>query len=133
MYRHNAKLIRNVKKVLPYAKECAKRLKVIDNNLAKIESKSKQKTYYKAAEKKLIDEYDKDLRRFTYSQGKLLIKLIDRETGKTTYNNIKYYKSGFSAIIWQSFARLFGTSLKQDYNPKNEVVIESIINMLGYN
>lgn len=133
MYKRNAKLIRNVKKVMPYAKVVAQRLIIVDKKVADIPTEAMKKRYYKMCEKKLVDDFDGEIRHLSYSQGKLLIKLIDRETGKSTFNNIKHYKSGVSAVFWQSFARLFGTTLKMNYNDEEEVMIEYIISMLGYN
>ncbi|NLI87857.1 MAG: DUF4294 domain-containing protein, partial [Bacteroidales bacterium] len=61
-----------------------------------------------------------DLRKFTVSQGKMLMKLIDRETGATSYDLVKELKGGFSATFWQGVARLFGSNLKVKFDPEGE-------------
>ena len=131
-YVSNSKLVRNIKHVMPYAVECARRLQEIDAHVATIEDKREQKRYMKQAEKDLKEEFEDDLRKMTYSQGKLLIKLIDRECGRSSYDLIKFYKSGRSAVFWNGFAGLFGVTLKEEYDPKEEQQIEVILSYLGY-
>ncbi len=125
------RMVRNIKKALPYARIAANKLNHINATLARMESGKERKEYLKEAEKELFNEFEKPLRKLTFSQGRMLIKLIDRETGDTSYNLIKEYKGGFSAFFWQSVARLFGSNLKAEYDADREdKMIEHIIIMI---
>ena len=129
---HNERLIRNVAFVMPYAKICAARLKAIDEHSATLKTEAERKKYYLQEEKKLRSEFEQDLLNMNTSQGKLLLKLIDRETGKTTYKIIQQYKNSFMAVFWQGFARFFGYNLKTHYNADKEKELEAVIKLLGY-
>jgi len=73
-------------------------------------------------------QFESDLKNLSISQGRILIKLIDRETGNTSYELVKDLRGGFQAFMWQSLARLFGSNLKDQYDAQNEdQLIESII------
>jgi hypothetical protein len=123
-----SKFVRNIKVTLPYARLAANKLEAINAELAKIDDEKERKQYLKVAEKDLFDEFEQPLRKLTFSQGRMLIKLIDRETGDTSYNLIKDYKGGFSAFFWQSVARLFGSNLKAEYDAdRDDRMIEHII------
>ncbi|MBI5219331.1 MAG: DUF4294 domain-containing protein [Bacteroidia bacterium] len=127
------KLIFNVKKVYPYAKLAGAKLREIETNLGYITTESLRKFYVKDEERKLKQEFEEDLKKLTISQGKILIKLIDRETGRTTYQLVKDLRGSLSAFIWQTLARLFGSDLKAEYDPegddkKIEIVIQLIEN-----
>ncbi len=122
------RLVSNIKVTLPYARLAARKLHEINSELEQIEGKKERKAYLKKAEKKLFNQFEQPLRKLTFSQGRMLIKLIDRETGNTSYSLIKDYKGGFSAFFWQSVARLFGSNLKDDYDADQEdKMIEHII------
>jgi hypothetical protein len=109
----------------------ARKLHEIDAHLGTLKTEKEKKAYLKKAEKELFAEFEQPIRHLTVSQGLLLIRLIDRETGDTSYNLIKEYKSGFAAFFWQSVARLFGSNLKADYDPEGEEkMIEHIIILL---
>lgn len=126
--RHYGKLVRNVKIVLPYARSAGEKVNEINKHLASLSSEKEKKAYLKTAEDELFLEFETPLRKLTFSQGRLLIKLIDRETGDTTYELIKHFKGGFSAFFWQGVARLFGSNLKAEYQPDSEdKMIEHII------
>ncbi len=128
-----SRLVRNIKIALPYARMAAAKLQVINDNLAKLPTDKKRREYLKKAEKELFDEFEAPLRKLTFSQGKLLIKLIDRETGDTSYNLIREYKGGVSALFWQGIARIFGANLKDQYIPSDRVedrMIEHIIALI---
>lgn len=131
-YLKNRKLIRNIKKVMPYAVACANRLDAIDAELKTIEDEKEQRKFLKREEKKLKQDYEADLRKLTFSQGKLLIKMIDRECGRSSYDLIDMYKSKRSAFFWNGFAGIFGVSLKDEYDPDEEQEIEFLIAYLGY-
>ena len=122
------KLVRNIKKVLPYAKIANTKLYIINENLKKIKTEAERKAYIKKEEKAMRSEFGEDLTNLTISQGKLLIKLIDRETGSTSYELIKELKGSFTAFLYQSIAVFFGSTLKYEYNSQGEdKMIEDII------
>jgi len=125
-------LVYDVKEALPYAKLFASKMQEIERNLENLETKSAKKSYLKKTEGKLKQQLKSDLKDLTYDQGRILIKLINRETGKTSYDLIKKYKSGFNAVMWQSFAAVFGMNLRNQYNPREEEAIEKILHALGH-
>lgn len=126
--RRNRRLVRNVKKAYPYAKIAGERLKELDRQLAGLYSKEEQKEYVKEAEKEIMNEFEKEVRRLTITQGIILVKLIDRETGRTSYQVIKDLKGGVTAFFWQGIARIFGNNLKAEYDPGgNDYLIEDIV------
>jgi len=118
--RRHGKLVRNFIKVYPYAKKIRQTMHEIDEHLADLPDEKLQKRYIRYREKQLRDRYGKDIRKMTISQGLLLIKLIDRETGDTTYDILKEFKGGFLAGTYQGIARLFGHDLKDQYDPEGE-------------
>ena len=127
-YRQHERLIYNIKRVYPYALMVRSKLESVNEELMKIEGDRERKNYLKNVEKDVFAEYEDDMRQMTMTQGKILIKLIDRETQNTSYELIKEYRGKFSAAFWQSIARIFGTNLKAEYDPLGEdALIESII------
>lgn len=121
----------NVKRVYPYAILAAAKLKEYDQLLAKIPNENERKRYMKIAEKQLKDEFGEELKKLTITQGRILIKLIDRQTGKTTYDIVKDMRGAFSAFMWQSVASIFNSSLKDDYDAKGEdKAIEEAIRLI---
>ncbi len=123
-----SRLVRNIKKTLPYARLAKQRLYEIERALDTIPKEKERKKFLKQAEKDLFAEFEQPLRKLTFSQGRMLIKLIDRETGDTSYNLIKDLKGGFSAFMWQSVARLFGSNLKSEYESAgDDKMIEYIV------
>jgi len=126
--RRYMRLERYIRKVYPYAKLANETLSKINDNIDSIDSKRAAKKYIKQVDKVLQDRYGKELKKLTVMQGRLLIKLIDRETGSTSYELIKELRGGFSAFMWQSLARLFGENLKEEYNKEEEdKMIEHIV------
>ena len=122
------KLVRNLKKVLPYAKIANTRLYIIQKNMEKIPDEKLKKRYLKLEEEKLKLEFKDDIENLTFTQGKLLIKLIDRETGHTSYELIKELRGSFSAFLYQGIAKIFGEDLKESYDSKGEdKLIEEIL------
>lgn len=119
----------NIYKVYPYAIIAAEVLKDVDVNLAKYEDdRKKRKEYLKSVEKELNKRFKGELENMTISQGQLLVKLINRQTGKNCYGIIKELKGGFSAVVWQSVALLFNNSLKREYDPYDrDKEIENIV------
>lgn len=124
------RLVRNVKKTLPYAKLTAFKLQMIEDNLSQIKSKRKREKYLKQHEKALKKDFEEQLKNLSVTQGLLLMKLIHRETGITTYELLKKYKGGINAFMWQSFARFYGSDTKQTYDPVEDYQIEHIIRSL---
>ena len=123
-----AKLVRNVKKVLPYAKIARTKLLLIESEVEKISTEAERKEFIKHAEKSLKEDFQDEITNLTMSQGRILIKLIDRETGNTSYALIKELKGSFSAFLYQSIARLFGENLKDEYDAKgDDKLIEEIV------
>lgn len=128
--RYNRK-VRNIKKVLPYAKDAGRIIMETNDSLIKIESKKERKKYLKMREKFLFNKYEKKLRKLTFSQGRLLIRLIDRETNQTAYKTVREYKGKFKAWFWNSIAYLFRSSLKYKYDPNGrDKETERIIYMI---
>lgn len=121
------KLRYNVLKVLPYAKEAARNLKVIEAELARIPSEEGKEAYLDSRENFLFGRYEQEVRDLTMSQGKVLVKLIDRQTGSTTYSLVRDYRSKTSAFFWNGIGKMFGYDLKEEYNPEEEFAIEMIV------
>lgn len=121
----------NVRKVYPYAIIAAAKLKEYDLALSKIENKNLRKAFIKACEKDLRDQFEEDLKGLTVSQGRALMKLIDRETGRTTYELVKELRGGFQAAMWQAVASLFGNSMKVNYDAEHEdLLIERAVKLV---
>lgn len=116
-YEQWTRLKHNVKKVYPYAIMAAARLKQYERELKNMPDEEMRKKYMAAAEKQLQKEFGEELKNLSVNQGKILIKLIDRETGNTSYDLVKQLRGSFSAFMWQSLARLFGSNLKSEYDP----------------
>jgi hypothetical protein len=121
------RLIYNIKKVYPYALVVRRKLDEVNSRLGSLESDKKRREYIKEFEKNIFGEYEDDIRQMTISQGRLLIKLIDRETQNTSYNLIRDYRGKFSAAFWQGIAKIFGTNLKEEYDPYGEDALIEII------
>ncbi|MBK9289528.1 MAG: DUF4294 domain-containing protein [Flavobacteriales bacterium] len=122
------KLTRNVLKVYPYARVTAKLLAEYENDLAQIQKEHDKDLYVKLAEAELRAEFEEEVKNMTISQGRLLIKLIDRETGSTSYDLVKELRGGFQAWLWQGVARIFGNDLKDDYDPEgDDALVESVV------
>ncbi|QHS56140.1 DUF4294 domain-containing protein [Mucilaginibacter sp. 14171R-50] len=122
----------NVIKVLPYARFAGQRYRQLQRDLALTGDKKKQKELMKACEKEIKDLFNKDIKNLSISQGEVLIKLVSRETGNTSYALAKELKGGFNAFLFQSVARLFGHNLKETYDPAEQRDIEAILLEAGY-
>jgi len=125
------KLWRDVRQAYPYAILASVKLREYDAILANI-PENKRDPYLKKTEKELKTQFESDLKNLTMNQGRILIRLINRETGMTTYKVIKDYRGTFSAFIWQSFAILWGNNLKWQYDPTQgeDKLIEDIIQQI---
>lgn len=125
------KLRRDVLRAYPYAKLAAEKLKFINDSVAKIPGERARKKFIKNYENELKSQFEKDLKKLTVTQGRILIKLIDRETGSTSYYLVKELRGSLQAFFWQGLARLFGSNLKTEYNAAgNDAVIESIVQQI---
>ena len=114
--RRNRKLIRNVKKTLPYAKKAQKKLLYYDQQMLTM-SERQRSAYMKKAEKEIEAEFGAELKKMTFSQGHVLIKLIDRETGSTSFELVRELRGKFRAFFYQTFAKIFGYDLKAKFDP----------------
>lgn len=122
----------NVLKVLPYARFAGQRYRQLQRDLALTGDKRKQKELINACEDQIKTLFNKEIKDLTISQGEVLIKLIDRETGNTSYAMVKDLKGGFNAFLYQSAARIFGHDLKETYDPDQQKDIEAILLQAGY-
>lgn len=122
------KLMRQVVKVYPYAKITGQLLSEYEAELRNMDGKSDQALYMKIAEAELRAEFEAEVKDLTVSQGKVLVKLIDRETGHTSYELVKQLRGSVVAFIWQGLARLFDQDLKSEYDPQGgDATIELIV------
>jgi len=123
-------LRRKTKKVYPYAVLASKRIKQLDERLDRIETKRGKKKYTKIIQDYIEKEFGPKLKKFTQSEGRIMIKLIHRQTGTNTYNIVKKYRSGWKAFWSNTTASIFNLSLKAEYNPfkfQEDLAIESIL------
>lgn len=111
---------RKVFKAYPYAEMASKRLDSLNARLNRIDSKRKRKKYTKQVQKYVEGEFTDQIKKMTRTEGRILIKLIHRQTGKTAFDNIKTLRSGFKAFWYNTTANLFKLSLKLEYQPETE-------------
>ncbi|HPG33886.1 MAG: DUF4294 domain-containing protein [Lentimicrobiaceae bacterium] len=124
------RLVRNVKKVYPYAKLAGIKLNEYDAMMAGLDEKEQRKLY-KRAEEELKAQFGEELKGLTFTQGRILLKLVDRETGNPTYHIVKELRGSFVAFFWQNLSRLFGYNLKEKYDPQGkDRDIETIVQMI---
>ncbi|MCB9360984.1 MAG: DUF4294 domain-containing protein [Flavobacteriales bacterium] len=120
----------HVVKVYPYAKLASAKLNMYNEELTKIKSNRKRRLLLKKREKELKEEFTEVIKKMSVTQGRVLVKLIDRETGESTYDIIKEMRGGFKAFIYQGVARLYSANLKSRYNPQEneeDEMIERIV------
>lgn len=123
------KTVRDVKRTLPYAKLIASTLLETYEYMGTYKSEKEKQRYMVQFEKEIFKQYKPVMKKMTKSQGKMLIKLINRETNQDSYHIIKAFLGSFRAGFWQTFGKFFGVSLKQGYRPskdKNDALIERI-------
>lgn len=130
--RRYERLVRNVKKVYPYARLAGLKLREYDQMMAGL-SEKEQRKLYKRAEEELKAQFGEELKALTVTQGHILLKLVDRETGNPTYNIVKELRGTFVAFFWQNLSRLFGYNLKEKYDPQGkdydiEMIVQRIEN-----
>lgn len=121
---------RKTLKVYPYAKLAADRLNALNTRLQSLDKKRDKKKYAKKVQKYIEEEFSEELKKLTRTEGQILVKLIHRQTGKTTFDLIKELRSGWRAFWFNSTAYLFNISLKREYDPENveeDYLIEDIL------
>ena len=119
-----------VYKVYPYARMAAERLNMLDRNMAKLKTAREKKKYYKIVEDYIENEFSEKLKKLSRKQGQILIKLVYRQTGRTTFSIIKDYKSAWKAFWSNNTAKVFDLDLKRGYSPYNvneDYLIETIL------
>jgi hypothetical protein len=127
-YRRYQRMIRNLKVVYPYAQIAKYKISEMESHYRTLKTDVERKAYVRKIEKELREEFEGQLVKLTFSQGRLLIKLIDREVGKTTYTVIKELRGGVSAVFWQTVARIFGSNLKTEFDSvKEDKILNEII------
>jgi len=130
-YRRYQRLIRNIKKAYPYAKLAKKMLDEVNAKMLTMKTEAERKQYMKQVEKDVKNEFEEELKKLTITQGKILIKLIDRETGSTSYELVKELRGTFSAFFWQALARIFGSNLKTEFDAEGtDRLINEIVTMI---
>jgi hypothetical protein len=123
-------LRRKTLKVYPYAKMAAERLTILNKRLESLNSKRSRKKYLKRMEKFIFGEFEEELKKFSRSEGQILIRLVHRQTGTTTYDLVKELRTGWKAFWYQTTASLFKLSLKDIYDPEDSLedyLIEDIL------
>lgn len=127
-YRKWTRLRNAVYVTYPYAMQAGNIINEINSNLGRLHEKKQRQEYIKSKEAELRKKFADPLTQLSIYQGKVLMKLINRETNNSCYEIIKEYKGGFSARFWQTVAWIVGSSLKQDYDPAGEdAEMESIV------
>jgi hypothetical protein len=125
------KTVRDIKKTLPLAKTVSEEIAKTNRILITLQTDKERKEYLDAFEKQIFKQYEPTVQNMTRSQGKMLIKLIDRECQLSSYDIIRIYKGGFTAFFWQGIAKLFKADLKAEYDPNGEdKQLERIIEMV---
>lgn len=129
--RHSQRMARleyNVRKVYPYAQIAAAKINEIEKRLAKAGKESEKKKIIKEEYSSLMKTFKAPLMKLSVTQGRILVRLIYRETNASSFSHIREYKGGVNAYFWQSLALLFGNNLKADYNPYGaDAEIEAIV------
>ena len=128
-------LRRKTLKVYPYAVLAAERLNKLNIRLSTLKKRYKRKRYTRIVEKYIQEEFTEELKKLTRSEGQILVKLVHRETGKTTYQLLKELRNGFRAFSYNLVARAFDISLKEKFDPKisrEDYFIEDILRKQEY-
>ena len=123
-------LRRKTLKVYPYAKLASERLLELNNRLGQIDSKRKRKQYTKVVQRYIEEEFSAELKKLTRTEGQILVKLIYRQTGNTAFDLVKELRSGWRAFWYQTTARMFDISIKEEFHPESiheDYLIEDIL------
>ena len=122
------RLVRNVKKTLPIAKEVNRAIIETYEFLQTLPDEKARQKHLNAVEKSVKEQYTPRMKKLTFAQGKLLIKLINRETDSSSFELVKAFLGPFKAGFYQAFAAIFGASLKKEYHPEGEdAMVEQIV------
>jgi len=135
MQRRYNRFLQKVKKVYPLAVEARELLKKYEPIYNKLEDKRDKRKLMKNLEKELLAEHKDELKKWSISDGRILLKLINRETDRTPYSLIQAFRGDFSAFFWQGIAKIFSNDLKAGYDPNGEDEwLEEIVDLieLGY-
>ena len=124
------RLRRKVYKVYPFALAAKKQLIDLEDDLNYTDTKRQRKRIAKLHDKWIQEHFTEKIKKLTRSEGRILIKLIHRETGVTAYNLVRNYRNGFTAMLWQRLAKYFDGDLKISYNPQNTIEDEWIEHIL---
>jgi hypothetical protein len=125
------RLVYNVRIVYPYARLAAAKLNEYRKKLDSLPNDRSRRVFIRHAQKELEAQFGDQIKAMSFTQGKILIKLIYRETGNSTFDIVKELRGGFNAFIWQTMAKLFGYDLETPYDPKgDDQAIERIIQMI---
>lgn len=123
--------VRDVKKTLPFAKKLAIEMQVADQRLSELPDDKARRQWWRQHEKYLFKKYEQHFRKMTASQGQMLMKLMDRESDRTSYDIIKHYRGKASANFWQFIAKLFKNDLKEEYDATDkDRIVERVINLV---
>lgn len=129
--RKKRRLIYNVKKVYPYAQLASLKLWEYEEKLKQADSDRERRKLMKQAENELEEDFGDELKKLNFTQGRILLKLIDRETGDTSYELLQELRGKFAAFFWQSLARIFGYNLRSSYDPDGkDKEIEEIVRLI---
>lgn len=130
-YRRYSRIVAKIRKVYPFAKEAAQELEKYNEKFVNSTSEREKRKYVRQVEKELFAKHEDELKRFTISEGRYLMLLIDRETDHSSYAIIKELKGGVPALFWQGIAKIFGNDLKAEYDPVyRHYMIEQIVLMI---
>ncbi|MBW6497330.1 MAG: DUF4294 domain-containing protein [Bacteroidales bacterium] len=125
------RLVQNVKRVYPYARLAGIKFDEYNEILMTLPTEAQRKRAMRQAENELRAQFEDDLKRLTFSQGLILIKLVDRQTKHTSYDVVREFRGMVSAVFWQGLGRIFGYNLKTEYDPEGEDrLIEEIVQMI---
>lgn len=127
------KTVRDVRKTLPYAKLASSTLVETYEYIQKIPDPKKREQHLKDLEKDIFERYKPAIKNMTKNQGKVMLKLINRETNQSSYNIVKAFLGSFRAGFWQTFGRFFGINIKQPWHPNNnkeDAIIDRVATLI---
>lgn len=126
--RRYQRLVNAVKKVYPIAQKAREEMNRMEDEMCRLPTRADQKKFVREIEKRITAEYTPVLKKMTRFEGRVLVKLIDRETEYTAYQIVKDFRGGFVAGFWQGIAKLFGHNLKSEYDKDgDDRMIEQVI------
>lgn len=127
------RMVKNVKKVYPYAIEAREYMQTLETELQGIKSSRKREQFIAGMEKEIVRKYTPVLEKMTFTQGKILIKLIDRETARTPYQILRQFRGRITAGFYNTIAKIFKANLNQHYDPSKDgedAMIEQIVTLI---